>query len=213
VRKVALAVEVLDAATLARVGGVRVVADGLRGRPVLNRSGILVWLEEDLTALRRLVIDPLGQPYEPREIPAAAVTHPLTTVELAPRASYAFAPGITGLRGRLIERREGDVARRVPVTDAELRLSWLDDDDVWRDAPPRAHTDARGDFVAIARFAPQEAPRVETGALTVRLHARRAAQGERRSVDLRLPQGQVADPSTFAPDENALLFAWEELTA
>jgi hypothetical protein len=118
---------------------------------------------------------------------------------------YAFATGITGLRGTLIEEK---VVPIVPVRDAEVHLRWLDEDGVtWRDAPTISHTNDDGDFVAIVRLAPTDVPRLDAGALTVRLHAKRNAVSERQSVDLKLLQGRVADPSTL----NDFKFAWDEL--
>jgi len=205
------ALELLDAVTLSRVAqGITVRADGLAAeKPTVNAGGVFVWLEEDIAALRRITIDPGVLPYEPVAIEAADVRRPLTTVELPPRADYPFAPGITGLRGRLIESR---VPTPVPVPDAEMRMRWLDEDAVtWRDAPTTSPTGVRGDFVVVLRLARGQVPRLAADALTVRVRARRSGLNERGSGDLTLPQGRVADPSTFAQGPNALIFAWDEL--
>jgi hypothetical protein len=117
---------------------------------------------------------------------------------------YLFAPGITGLRGTLIEER---VDPPVPVQNAEIRLRWLDNDDItWRDAPTISHTNSTGDFVSILRLAPTEKPNLDNGFLTVRLRVRRNGD-ERSSGDFKLLQGRVTDPSTLDP----LTFAWDEL--
>jgi hypothetical protein len=209
-RRSSFGVELLDAVTMSRVSyGVKVTAEGLQGRPVVNSGGVFVWLEEDLTPLQRLSIDPGILPYEKIELERADLTlppnpRPLTTVELAPRVDYTFAPGITGLRGTLIEER---VVPPVPVTDGEIRLRWLDDDDVtWHDAPTISHTNSTGDFVSILRFAPTEKPNLDNGFVTVRLRVRRNGN-ERSSADFKLLQGRVTDPSTLDP----LTFAWDEL--
>jgi hypothetical protein len=108
------------------------------------------------------------------------------------------------LRGTLIEER---VVPPVPVTDVEIRLRWLDDDDVtWHDAPTISHTNSTGDFVSILRFAPTEKPNLDNGFVTVRLLVRRNGN-ERSSADFKLLQGRVTDPSTLDP----LTFAWDEL--
>jgi hypothetical protein len=211
-RKVLFAVEVLDAVTLARVSqGLEVVADGLRGSPIVNASGVFVWRDEDFAALRTLTVIPGLLPYEGVELPAGQVQRPLTTIELSPRPDYPFAPGITGLRGTLIEARVAAGELPVPVSGAEVRLRWLDDDDVtWHDAPTISRTDVHGDFAAIVRLAPKDVPQLDQGALTVRVRVRRPDSNERGSGNLRLPQGRVADPSTFAPGPDALIFAWDE---
>lgn len=206
-RLVLFAIELLDAVTLSRISnGVKVVADGLEGKPTVNASGMFVWLKEDIANLRKISIDPGQLPYESRELTFAEVTKPLTTVELQPRADYVFAAGITGLRGRLIEDRASSPV--VPVSDAKVHLRWLDDNGVWQDAPTISDTDKkRGDFVSILRLNPTEVPDIDPGGnVTVRLHARRDSN-ERTSADFKLLQGRVMEPSTA----NKLTFAWDEL--
>jgi hypothetical protein len=206
------AVELLDAVTLSRVSqGVRVVAEGLRGRPTVNAGGLFVWRTEPIGPLQKVRIDPGTRPYEPVErdrgqlqLPPAAV--PLTTIELPPRLDYPFAPGISGARGTLIETRGGPPE---PVSQAEVRFRWLDDDGAtWRDAPTTSHTNADGDFVSILRFGPGDVPRLSAAKeLTVRLWVRRDSASVRRSADLFLAQGRISDRSTVS----ALTFAWDEL--
>lgn len=213
VRHVLLAVELLDAVTLERVSrGLTVVADGLRGTPIVNASGLFVWLREDIGPLRRITVDPGLLPYERVERGAGQLQRPWTTIELPPRVDYPFAPGTTGLRGTLIEARVVPPQRPLAVTDAEVRLRWLDEDgQTWRDAPTASHTDIDGDFAAILRLPRTELPHPDAGALTVRVRVRRPGLAERGSGDLSLRRGRVADPSTFAPGPNALIFAWDEL--
>jgi hypothetical protein len=206
-RRVLVALELLDAVTLSRISqGVKVVADGLEGQPTVNASGLFVWLKEDTTNLRKISIDPGQLPYESLELTRGDVTMPLTTVQLQPRADYAFAAGITGLRGTLIEDRTSIPV--VPVSNAEVHLRWLDDNGVWQDAPTISRTDKkRGDFVSILRLNPTEVPDIDPGGnVTVRLHARRDSN-ERTSADFRLLQGRIMEPSTA----NKLTFAWDEL--
>jgi hypothetical protein len=210
-RSVLFAIELIDAVTLSRVSqGVEVIADGLGGTPIVNASGFFVWLKEDIGSLRGISINPGTLPYERVErrsdqLRLPPLTPPLTPIELPPRMDYAFAAGITGLRGTLIEEKGVPM---VAVRDAEVHLLWLDEDGVtWHDASTISHTNAAGDFVSIVRLAPTDVPRLDAGAFTVRLHAKRNAIGERQSVDLKLLQGRVADPSTL----NDFKFAWDEL--
>ena len=209
-RRSLFAIELLDAVTLERVSqGVKVVAEGLQGKPILNHGGVFVWMQEDLTPLTKVTIDPGTLPYEKIEREPADLTlppdpRPLTTIELPPRIDYLFAPGITGLRGTLIEEQ---VVPPVPVENAEVSLRWLDDDLVtWRDAPTISHTNSKGDFLSILRFAPAEKPNIDNGSMTVRLRVRRNGN-ERSSADFKLLQGRVTDPSTLDP----LTFAWDDL--
>jgi hypothetical protein len=97
------------------------------------------------------------------------------------------------------------------VQDAKVRLQWLDEDGVtWSDAPTTSHTNPQGDFVVVLRLAANELPHVDaTGAVTVRMLARRSGTNERQSGDFKLLQGRVADPTTL----NTLIFAWDELHA
>lgn len=210
-RRALFAVELIDAVTMERVTyGVTVRAEGLSATPVVNTTGYFVWLHEDVSRLRKLSIDPGALPYEhvertPAELSLPPAPRPLTTIELPARIDYAFAPGITGTRGVLIESRVGE---RTPIAGAEVRLLWLDGDNVWRASPTISHTTANGDFVSVLRLAPADVPKFDAGgAITVRLWGRRDGAIERRSADFKLLQGHVAAPLTL----NALTFAWDEL--
>lgn len=209
-RRSLFAIELLDAVTLERVSqGVKVTADGLQNKPIVNAGGIFVWLQEDITPLQKVTIDPGVLPYEklerqPGDLTLPPNARPLTIIELPPRIDYAFAPGVTGLRGTLIEEK---VVPPVPVENVEVGLRWLDDDGVtWQDAPTISHTNSKGDFVSILRFAPTDKPNLDNGSVTVRLRVRRNGN-ERSSADFKLLQGRVTDPSTLDP----LTFAWDEL--
>lgn len=230
-RDVLFAVELLDAVTLQRVpanadpakkrpkgeptvnrsGGVRVIAEGLTGKPIVNKSGFLVWLQEDFEQLQKLVIDPGLMPYESAEVAKANVKQPLTSIELAPRPEYAFPPGMTGLLGSLIEQRVGNPLNRQPIIDAEVWLEWLDDLGNLQTAPTKSHTNKNGDLVTFLRLAASDTPKLdENGGLTVRLQVQRDTE-QRHSADFQLPGGHIADPSTFPHGEDALIFAWDEL--
>ena len=205
-RHVFLAVELLDAVTLTRVSdGVKVVVDGLQGKPIVNSSGYFVWLRENNPTIRKVSVDPGVLPYEAVERDASGVTFPKTTIELPPTVDYSFAPGITGLRGTLIEQ---NVNPPQPVGGAEIRLRWLDDNGNWLDSPATSRTKLNsGDFVSILRLAPKEKPDIDAnGAVTVRLQVRRNGS-TRNSNDLKLLQGRITDPTTL----NKLIFAWDEL--
>jgi len=203
-RDVYLALELLDAVTMTRVHeGVKVVAEGLQRKPIVNHSGFFVWIKEGNSVAQKITVDPDELPYEKTEL--SPVNFPLSTIQLQPKVDYPFSPGLTGLRGTLIER---DITPRVPVGNAEVQLVWLDDSDIWRDALTTSPTNSSsGDFVSILRLAPTEKPKINAnGAVTVRLQVRRGVLS-RSSTDFQLPQGRVTDPST----SNPLIFAWDDL--
>lgn len=209
-RRVLFAIELVDAVTLERVSqGIKVVAKGLRGTPVVNSGGLFVWREEDFGRLQQIEIDPGARPYEHVERAASQVQRPLTTIELPPRADYPFTAGVTGLRGTLVESQVAPPERPEPVRDAEVSLLWRDVDGDWHDAVTASHTDTKnGDFVSILRLASAEVPDLdENGDITVRLRASRDGINPRTSTDLQLRQGHITDPSTLNP----LTFAWDEL--
>ena len=211
-RKAALAVELLDAITMDRVSeGITVTATGLRNnKAIRNRLGLFTWINEDVSALTKLSIDTGTLPYESVELTPAQLQlppqpRPLTTVQLAPAVSYAFAHGITGARGTLLEDRQS----LTPVANADIHLRWLDDDGTtWSDAPIHSHTTKNGDFVSVLRLASKDVPQLDAnGAVTVRLRALREGMAERGSADVKLPLGRIAD-SISMPE---LTFAWDEL--
>jgi hypothetical protein len=207
-RRVLFAIELLDGVTLSRVSqGIKLTAEGLKGKPILNVSGMSVWLEEDFSKLQKISIEPGNLPYEKRELqPGEIKLRPnVNTIELQPRVDYSFGAGITGLRGTLIESQ---VDPPTPVANAAVYLQWLDDENNWHNAPTTSHTDQRrGDFVSILRLAPTEVPLLDNGEVTVRLRASRNGGAERGSNNFKLSQGRITDPSTL----NRLTFAWDEL--
>jgi hypothetical protein len=207
-RRAMFAVELVDAVTLVRVTqGVKVVAEGIKGKPIVNASGMFVWLKQDITGLSKISIDPGTLPYETLDLDRSDLRLPptrpaLTTIALSPRVDYPFTPGLTGVRGSLIETRAG----RVPIVNAQVQLQWLDDGN-WRDALVKARTGAKGgDFVSILSLTPGDLPEIHDGKLTVRIRVRRDIR-ERTSNDLNILQGRVTDPSTL----NDLTLAWDEL--
>jgi len=200
-REAMLAVELLDAVTLERVTqGVEVTAKGLTGRPIVNFGGLFVWLKEDATHFEKLSIEPRTAPFERIEIPAAQVARPLHRVELTPLANYPFAPGMTAIRGSLIESRPPPGATPVAIPGATIRLEWLDDDGTtWHPWQAPAVTNTAGDFISILRLASGSSPRLVAGEMTIRLFANRAT-GPQKTASFQLPQGRVAD-ATYAWDE------------
>jgi hypothetical protein len=213
-RRVLFAVELLDAVTLDRVSyGVKEVkAQGLQGKPIVNHSGLFVWLDEDIEQLQHISIDPGMLPYEKTERSrdllnldrdSSQQKWPLTSIELSPRVDYPFGAGITGLRGSLLEER----GRPGAISNVEVWLLWLDQDSHWHESMIRSHTTPiGGDFVVILRLAPTDEPQLASGMLTVRVRFRRN-DDERTSAERNIRQGRVESPST----PNQFVFAWDEL--
>lgn len=214
-REAMLAIELLDAVTLERVArGMEVTAKGLAGKPIVNESGLFVWLKEDATKLEKVVVEPHAEPFVRVEIAAAQVTRPLHRVELMPLASYPFAPGITVIRGSLYEKRVPLGTSPVVIAGATIRLEWLDDDGAtWHPWQVPVITNTAGDFTSILRLARGRSPQADqpprtdqqprldaNGMMTIRLFAKRAA-GPQKQKSFQLLQGRVADE----------IFAWDEL--
>jgi hypothetical protein len=197
-----LGVELVDAVSLERViEGVAVTAKGLIGKPIVNQSGLFVWLKQDIAKFDRLIVEPGARPFQRVEVPAAQVQRPIHTVELLPLASYPFTPGTTALRGSLIETSPPAGVAPKAVAGATIRLEWLDDDAVtWGPSGRTTVTNASGDFTLALRLTSAEVPRLDTnGLMSIRLYAKRAA-GPEKHTEFKLPEGRVAD-RTYAWDQ------------
>ena len=125
-RTVLLAVEVIDATTLAPVReGIAVSGPGLVAKPIVNASGFYVWLDQGGNRRpAQIVVDSLTAPYlgATQQVPPAPSR--FVRMELAPTASYPFGSGVTAVRGTLAQRSTGP---RMPVSDADVWLRWIDD--------------------------------------------------------------------------------------
>lgn len=208
-REAMFVVELLDSVTLERVSqGVTITAVGLASTPIVNSSGLFVWLRQPTTNFQKLIIDPGTRPFERMEIPAALVQLLLptvepkrNTVELKPLANYPFTPGITAIRGSLYEKKVPVGKTPEPIPGATIRLEWLHEDTVtWISSPAATVTNANGDFILILRLAPVEVPSVDTqGNMSIRLFAKRGTGGEKH-CEFQLPHGRVKE-ETYAWDE------------
>lgn len=214
-RTVQFAIELIDPVTLERISrGVMIVADGLRGKPVINMSGMFVWLKEDTDSLGEIRIDPGTLPYERVTVPRNRLKLPpnlqpselpLTTIELQPRGDYVFTIGTTGIRGTLIESR---IAQPAPIRNAEVSLQWLDDDGTtWNGGLSYLTTNDKGEFVAVLRLASADMPSLDAdGAISIRLRAKSSGIDERYSTKVKIPLAHVSDQSTIKD----LNFSWDE---
>ncbi|HWA89503.1 MAG TPA: hypothetical protein VG889_05670 [Rhizomicrobium sp.] len=201
-RKVLFAAEIVDAVTLQPVtSGIRVSATGLGRRPIVNYDGVFVWLEEGANQPLQVIVDARDTAYESVAVPAPILPARSVRIELAPAYAYPFPPGATALRGRLIESPLGDP---VAVAGAEVHLQWIDDPQpgtVWADSPVRSHSAANGDFAALMRFTPSQAPRALGKGIAARLSVTRG------------PDTRVSNPFTLDLGRiGGGPFAWSDLT-
>jgi hypothetical protein len=214
-RRPRLIVEAFDPVTLMPVhDGLRLRVEHLDTPPVVSTSGRFVWFEST-ARFEKLLIDAGTLPYLPPGTidipplpapppPAKPVRHTLIRLELGPSTTYPFSPGITGLRGTLLEDLADDPP--VPVRDAQIHLQWIDDPlpgDTWVDAPTISQTNSRGDFVAIARLATNQIARADAQQrMRVRVAATRAGN-TLLSTELQIPFDRIADVQQS--------FAWDDL--
>jgi len=152
-RKVLLALEVVDAVTRQRLThGLRVIAYGLAGQPIINLSDRFVWLQEGNSWPEEIRVDPQSLPFLPplplRPARPSGALPPCIPVILAPNAAYPFPDGVLALRGALKESAAPDAAVIHP---ARLELKWrYDEGEPWRSGST-SNTDLRGSFALFAR--------------------------------------------------------------
>lgn len=212
-RRGLFAIELLDGATLERVyQGITVTAEGLRGKPVVNSSGMFVWLDEDFGQLKKIIVDPRLRSYEKVELPSSQIKPRIVNaIELSPSVAYPFPAGLTVLRGRLIEQRVSSPRLPTPIVNATVRLRWQrEEDGVWRDSPTVSRTNEVGDFAAFLRLSPVEVPQLDPddGKVILRLRVSRPGLMDRTSSEFKLTEGRVTNPTA----SDTQTFAWNELT-
>jgi hypothetical protein len=198
-RKVLFAAEVVDAVTLARISsGLQLRASGMSARPIVNWSGVFVWLDDGKPVPpQQIAVDPGLLPYAGVTVDAPAMPQRLVQIALSPARGYAFPAGATALRFSLIE---SDLGAPVPAAGAQVWLRWVgpgDSGTTWSEAPVRSRTDAGGDATVILRFAPGQEPGKDAdGKLRVQLWA--SYKGiTRRADEFSLAEGRVTDRSAF----------------
>lgn len=199
-RKVLFAAEVVDGVTLERISrGVTVSASAIAAPPVVNASGMFVWLDDGVPlAPQQVSVDPGLLPYLGASVATPLPPQRLVQIQLAPGRGYAFQAGVTALRFSLIV---SDIGPPVPAADIEVFLRWYDAGTVppWTDAPVRSRTDVHGDASVALRFRRTDEPAKDAaGALRVRLCAQRGGNVT-MSDEFVLAEGRVTDqPTAFA---------------
>jgi hypothetical protein len=171
-RTVAIAAEIVDGISLRRVtSDIVVAATGLSRAPVVNASGLWVWLAEaGANATAITVASPRGAYSDATGVPVAPPDR--CRIELAPTPKYQFPSGSTAMRGTLVETAGPAVA----VAGASVRLQWQDDTG-WNDAPLVSLSDVNGNFAAALRLANGAEPHTAAdGLLNVRLRIDRAGE-------------------------------------
>jgi hypothetical protein len=204
VRRVRLAAEVLDGVTLSRISdGLTLTAQGMLGAPIVNAGGLFVWLDEGGRDPISVSVGAGSLPFDSQQaIVVPPLPERLLRVELAPQRAYPFPGGVSGIRSRLVQKRQDNPP--VPVTRMPAWLQWIDDSQAgttWVDAPVRGRTDDAGDFAATFRFTPTQIPRLDAqGRLRVRLAAAQAG-ATLKSPELQIAEGRITDVPTFAWNE------------
>jgi hypothetical protein len=216
-RQARLIVELVDPITLLPVhDGLKVKVTGLQSPPAISSSGRFVWFHEkdgNPTALR---VDAQGLPYllrgevavpplpPPPAPPARPVTHTFLRVELGPSIAYPFDAGVTVLRGHLVRNAADDPP--IEISDAALRLRWIDDNaagEQWVDAPTTSFASDKGDFAAMLRLAPEQIARADAQKrMRVRVAVTRAGN-TRLSPELQIPFHTITDVQAS--------FVWDDL--
>lgn len=189
-RTVLLAVEVLDAVTLAPVTApLRVGAPPLPPPAIVNPGGRYIWLLAGPQRPARVTVEPGELPYgaeqqaapvlpvDPDALDQLAASERLVRIWLRPRRGYQFPAGMTVVRGRL---DDGAGALR----DAELWLQWMgaEPSATWQQERQRTftRTDQDGEFVLFLPGARAVAAALDKlGQITVRIVARRGEHGGR----------------------------------
>lgn len=170
VRRVAVAVELVDPATGERVvRGMTLTAEAADGRRLpggfaTNRSGRFAWLDDDARPPARIVCDPGRLPYAREEIdlsdwtPGPRPEDRLVTRTLRATHAYDVPDGITAVRGRLVDGATGEA---VAIEGAFVQIVWGIERKadgippapagIERLRPGEAVTDGKGAFLALSR--------------------------------------------------------------
>jgi hypothetical protein len=216
-RRVQLAVEVLDSVSLNRVtAGLNVSVQGLVARPIVNSGGQFVWLLPreggplPVPVPTKVTVDPGRLPFAPADValPAALPSPPLIRVELTPRRDYAFAAGVAGIRATLVRDLTDDPLQ--PLTGVPVWLQWQDASVAakpWVDGPIRSVTDANGDFAAVLRLTQAQQPVLGANGVSLRLLATYTGITQHSNA-FQIPQGRVADMPGPADSNKKPAFAW-----
>ncbi len=204
-RRVAYAIQVLDAVTLEPVTHkVQLRARGLRAKPVINASRYAVWLAEENRTIGTVEIKPppgsglLEVTIPP---PAPATTGTPEPILLAPAHDYPFPPGVTALRGTL---KVSATAGADPVVGAEIWLQWLDEGHFpprWTDSTVRSRTNADGDFAVLFRLASGHSAEMQDGKFQARIAATHAGASRSMGIAALTPGLAAAAASPFAWNE------------
>ena len=193
-RKVLFAAEVIDGVTLARIStGIAVRAASITTPPVINASGMFVWLDDGVPlAPQQVMVDPGLLPFQIASVAAPLPPQRLVQIVLAPARGYVFGPGATALRFSLVDSAGGTP---LPAAGTEVFLRWFNPGALvpWPDAPLRSRTDGSGGASVALRFSRNDEPGQDAaGHLRVRLCAVRAGTVV-MSPELALPEGSVTE--------------------
>jgi hypothetical protein len=230
-RRVLFAVELIDPITQLPVWrGITVTAVGIQAKPIINRSGRLVWLVEGDAWPGDITVDPGDQPYlahtqggppRPPDILNARPDERLVRIILRPTVAYPFDSGATVVRGSLKDR--DDVPNSPAIPGAIVQLAWQDDSPMpaWHPGPPQPgelwpRTGLNGEFAAVLQLVDpaSQHPKVENGRIKARVQV--TVGFETRATPDTFPFLPNANPG-FVPEGQLLLrdvtLGWMQLVA
>lgn len=228
-RRILFAVALVDPISGALVSeGMRVRADGLVGKPIVNASGHFVWLAEGTARPNAVIVTPGNRPFEPEARNVAPIPDPpgedplqpaipidqtarRLRILLRPTPAYPFPDGITVLHGRLQETAAANAPR---VADAAVEPQWNDLLLNWNSSIAAGATTASGEFRA-ALLLPANA-RADGGPqqINVRLVFTRGAVRRATPEALVTPGTTLLAPGSIPPPPGTPDFgvlAWDQL--
>jgi len=222
---VLIAVELIDPISMSLVHhGVRVSVSGLKGSPIVSKSGRFVWLEEGDVWPAEISVDTEKLPYLPP--PTVHPPQPIdrtdiktderrVSILLQPTQAYVFSEGITAIRGLL---RESIDRKSPPLEGAIVTLAWRDDTSGrFIRAPFPATTDRAGQFTVFLRLspvAPQRPDIVNGGMLKIQLQithdgtTRQTPEDFTFSKETAVTTGRVREGLPLSP---SLELGWSEI--
>jgi hypothetical protein len=228
-RRVLFAVALVDPITGALVSeGMRVDADGLIGKPIVNASGHFVWLAEGAARPNAVTVTPEDRRFEPEarnvapipDPPAEDPLQPAIPIDqtlrrlrilLRPTPAYPFPDGATVLHGRL---QETAAAKAPRVAGAAVEPQWKDLGANWNASVATGVTTTNGEFRAALLLPPAAQADGGPQQITARVVFTRGALRRATPEALVTPGTSSIAPGSIPPPPGTPDFgvlAWDQL--
>ncbi|MEH2530782.1 hypothetical protein V1277_002841 [Bradyrhizobium sp. AZCC 1588] len=230
-RRILFAVALVDPISGALVSeGVRVEADGLVGKPIVNRSGHFVWLAEGAARPNAVTVTPENRPFEPEtrnvapipDPPAEDPLQPAIPIDqtarrlrilLRPTPAYPFPDSVTQLHGRLQETAAANAPR---LAGAAVEPQWKDATQAgnWHPSIALGLTAVNGEFRTALLLPPGASADGGPQQINVRLVFTRGALRRATPEALVTPGTTLVAPGSIPPQPgtpNFGVIAWEQL--